>query len=432
MLERIRTAAARLGTWPRLHSRTVRLRLSALYGALFLLCGAGLLTVTYVLMSKTTSSSGCFADFNGLSVCTTGTPPADSPRHGSISMGSHPVPRALAPHELAALAAREHTHVLHQLLLRCGIALAIMAAVSIALGWVVAGRVLRPLRKITQAAQDISATNLHARLGLAGPNDELKELGDTIDGLLARLEAAFDAQRRFVANASHELRTPLTVMRALLQMTLTDPAATLETFRATCEDALAEGERQARLIDALLVLARSERGLDHREPLDLATVADSVVLGLAGNAEHPEIDVQTSLAPAPTEGDARLVERLLTNLVDNAVRHNTPGGIVEVVTGTRAGGAFLGVANSGPPIPAADLARLFLPFQRRDADSSDTDEGLGLGLSIVQAIADAHGATIAAWPRPAGGLHMEITFAVAAPTDARPVVGTVRDRQPVG
>jgi signal transduction histidine kinase len=313
------------------------------------------------------------------------------------------------------LAATQHAHEMHQLLVQSGIALAIMATVSIALGWIVAGRVLRPLRTITKVTQDISATNLHERLALSGPDDELKKLGATIDALLTRLEAAFDAQRRFVANASHELRTPLTVTRALLQMTLTDPDATLATFRTTCQDVLAEGEHQERLVDALLVLARSERGLDHREPFDLAVITDDVLLTLTPRIERLGLRVAASINPAPSDGDARLAGRLVSNLIDNALRHNIAGGRIDVDTGTRAGQSFVSVTNTGAVIPADEVGRLFQPFQRLRADSTDNGDGLGLGLSIVQAIADAHNGTITAHPQTHGGLHIEVVFP-AVPT----------------
>lgn len=416
MLRRIRHRLTPPATRPHVRPRSIRLRLTALYGALFLICGAGLLAITYALMWHVPGNA-CYTG-QGISLCT-----ADSGRHGTSSgaptqaQGSGTDPTALTLEQVEALARNQHAHEMHQLLIRSGIALAIMTAVSIALGWVVAGRVLRPLRKITEVTQAISATNLHERLALTGPDDDLKKLADTIDKLLARLEAAFDTQRRFVANASHELRTPLTLIRALLQMTLTDSDATLDSFRSTCQDVLAEGERQENLIDALLVLARSDSGLDHREPLDLSTITQIVLLALGPRADRLGLRLDTSLQPGPTDGDPRLAERLVTNLIDNALRHNTVGGHVEIATGTTAGQAFVSVTNSGPSIAPQDMERLFQPFQRLGADSTDHSEGLGLGLSIVAAVADAHDATIEAHPRPAGGLHIEVTFPPATSRD---------------
>jgi signal transduction histidine kinase len=296
------------------------------------------------------------------------------------------------------------------------------------LGWLVAGRVLRPLRTITEAANEISATNLHARLALAGPNDELKRLGDTMDNLLARLEGAFDAQRRFVANASHELRTPLTLIRALLQMTLTDPHATIDTFRSACREVLAVGDQQDRLIEALLVLARSERGLDHRERLDLADVTDTVLTALRPQADRLDIRVEASMRPAPIDGDKRLAERLVTNLIDNALSHNVIGGRVEIETGTKAGHSFVSVANTGPVVPQDEVPRLLQPFQRLGPESTRHDEdGLGLGLSIVQAVATAHDAALTAQARSNGGLRVDVSFPSPSPNTAARDTATHRD-----
>ena len=241
----------------------------------------------------------------------------------------------------------------------------------------------------------------------------MKELGDTFDDLLDRLQAAFDAQRHFVANASHELRTPLTLTRALLQMTLSDPDATMESFRATSEEVIAVGQDQERLIEALLVLARSERGLDHREPLDLSTVADHVLLTRQPELERRHLELAATIHPAPINGDPRLAERLVVNLVDNALRHNITNGRVEVTTGTSADRSYLSVANTGPRIPPDDVDRLFEPFQRLNANPTGNGDGVGLGLAIVRAIANAHDANIAIGANNDGGLHIEISFPTA-------------------
>ncbi|MBL7622200.1 HAMP domain-containing histidine kinase [Frankia sp. AgB1.8] len=408
------------------------MRLTAVYGALFLLSGAGLLAITYALMWHVPGDT-CYTGPDGLNACV-----AESGGHGDApstamteGQGRAAAPFALTPEDLKALAADQHAHEMHQLLIRSGIALAVAAATSVALGWLVAGRVLRPLRRITEATQAISATNLHERLAVPGPDDELRRLADTIDALLGRLDAAFDAQRRFVANASHELRTPLTVIRAMLQMTLTDPDATLDTVRATCQEVLVEGERQDRLIDALLVLARSERGLDHREPLDLAGITEAVLATVGPKSDLLQIDVRAALDVAPTAGDVRLAERLVTNLVDNALHHNLAGGRVDIETGTTPRHAFLTVSNTGPAICLDDVDRLFQPFQRLGADSTASGDGLGLGLSIVQAIATAHDATIQARPRPAGGgLRIQVDFPLgqrSSETQGRPKQAAVRD-----
>jgi signal transduction histidine kinase len=388
-----------------LPGRTVRLRLTLLYGALFLVSGAVLLTITYVLVAHQYTGNDQIFGFSipaGADGSGTGTP---------VEPGTFPPPIPVPAGGNAVLVERHSEAALRELALQSGIALAIMAILSIWLGWLVAGRVLRPLRTITDATRDISATNLHRRLALEGPDDELKRLANTVDGLLGRLEAAFDAQRQFVANASHELRTPLTYERALLEVALADPDATAETLRETCERVLAAGEQQERLIEALLTLSRSQRGLDQRKPFDLAAVAAEVLESRRPEAEHKQLHIDTALDPAPTSGDAALGERLVANLVDNAVRHNVPAGRIEVATGTKNGHAVLSIANSGPVVPAEELDRLFQPFQRLSSDRDDgQDDGVGLGLSIVQAIASAHGATVEPRVRPEGGLAIEVGF----------------------
>jgi signal transduction histidine kinase len=312
--------------------------------------------------------------------------------------------------QLEVQARQQHASVLHQLLIHSGIALAAMVLASIALGWIIAGRVLRPLRTITTAARDISANNLHQRLALEGPGDELKELGDTFDDLLARLEASFQSQRRFVANASHELRTPLARQRTVAQVALANPDATVGSLRAAHERALASGAEQERLIEALLTLTRVQAGLDRREAFDLATVTHQVLLSRRLEADARGLDVRAALSPTPTTGDARLIERLIANLVDNALRHNVPDGRVEVGTATEGGHALLSVINSGPVVPVTAVDELFQPFERLGADRTRQVDGLGLGLSIVQAIANAHDATIAVHPQAGGGLQIEVRF----------------------
>jgi signal transduction histidine kinase len=286
------------------------------------------------------------------------------------------------------------------------VALAAMVLVSIVLGWLVAGRFLRPLRTITATARDISATNLHRRLGLTGRTDEFAELASTLDDLFGRLEAAFASQRHFVANASHELRTPLTAERTLLQVALADPDATVDSLRAACRDVLTLGEGQERLIEALLTMAGGEQGVEQREPFDLAVVARGVLL----TRQTEGIEVDSALGAAPAAGDPRLVESLVANLVDNALRHNVPGGRVEIATATVEGGARITVGNTGPVVPPDEVERLFEPFQQLGGERIRHTAGHGLGLAIVQAIAGAHGAALTARSRPEGGLDIEVTF----------------------
>ncbi|HLX49344.1 MAG TPA: ATP-binding protein [Streptosporangiaceae bacterium] len=399
--------AARLSQ--RLPRRSVRLRLMLLYGVLFLLSGTVLLVITYVLVahrfpavmtahSEQGKQPGGVA-FNGLgTACSAAQFPGVPTRHITQCV-----------QEAKATLARQQAAEMNQLLTQSGVALAIMSVFSIALGWLVAGRVLRPLRTITATARRLSANNLHQRLALAGPDDELKELSDTFDGLLARLEASFAAQRQFVANASHELRTPLARQRTVVEVALADPERTVGSLSQACTQVLAAGEQQERLIEALLTLARSQRGLDRREPVELAAVIEGVLCSRQPEAERRGVTVDAGLGPGVLLGDARLAERLAANLVDNALRHNVPGGWVRIKSGSRPGYTFLAIANSGPVIAAGEVDRLFEPFQRL-AGSRVSRDGLGLGLSIVRAIAAAHHAQLRARPIPTGGLDIQLRF----------------------
>jgi signal transduction histidine kinase len=394
-----------LPRWPRLPRRTARLRLTALYGAaVFLACGAVVIVVSYLVYDLL---DGPAQD------------PVLSQYHIRRGKGPVAVPTA------ATSTSVNHVAVIHvaglgkftfgrqQLLICSGISLVVIAMAAVAIGWLIAGQVLRPLRTITAAARRISASSLHERLALAGPDDELKELADTLDNLFARLEAAFDAQRHFAASASHQLRTPLTRERVLLQVTLADPASTPATWLAVSQELLASNREQERLIEALLTLASGEAGLGEREPVDLAAVASATIAGAA--TSHLCLDVRASIQPAAFDGDPLLIQQLVTNLIDNAVRHNIPGGDIEVTTGTSQGCAVLSVTNSGQVIPLAEVDRLFQPFQQIGPRPARRDGGHGLGLSIVRAIATAHAATITARPRPGGGLAIEVAFPATRP-----------------
>lgn len=313
----------------------------------------------------------------------------------------------------------------HAALLVAGIGL-IAAVAAVAGAWWLAGRFLRPLRAITTAAQEISATNLQRRLELTGPDDELTQLGRTLDGLFGRLETSFEAQRRFVANASHELRTPLAGQRTLLQVALADPDANTESLRAACEQALELGEQQERLMNALLTLATSECGIERSEPLDLAQIAETAMAERQELAESHEIAIQASLSAAATNGEATLLKLLVANLVDNALRHNVTDGSVSVVTTTASGQPTLTVVNTGPLVPEATLERLFEPFRTTSADRIRHSNGHGLGLAIVRAIADSHSATIDARARPSGGLEITVTFPALQPGCGQRTETTVR------
>jgi signal transduction histidine kinase len=391
--------------------RTVRLRLTLLFGSLFLVSGVGLLAITYVLVGQASPGVVSYEGNNGLTGTIDGPPNMNGTTQRvdvgpNVSDSQREDPATVA----RTASARAKSAQMHELLAQSGIALAIMAVVSVVLGWIIAGRILSRLRTITATARDISATNLHRRLALDGPDDELKEMGDTFDDLLARLEASFRAQRQFVANASHELRTPLTRQRVLSQVALSDPDATVQSLRAAHRRVLVAGAQQERLIEALLTLARGQGGFEVREPFDLASLTEQALATRRPEALSRGLTLRAGLAPAPAAGDPRLAERLITNLVDNALRHNVPDGMLEVITGVEHGRPVLHVTNTGPEVPEPAIERLFQPFQRLGSERTSKAEGLGLGLSIVQAIAKAHDATVDARPRLGGGLSLKVTF----------------------
>jgi signal transduction histidine kinase len=396
---------ARRGRLPR---RTARLRLTLWYGGLFLAFGTALLAVTYALVVQAFAGNTA-----GNALCQ---------RPGLRC-------RAIGAQQALALALRDHAAVLHELLTRSATALAVMTVLAVALGWIVADRVLRPLRAITAAARQISAASLAERLALEGPDDELRQLAGTFNGLLARLEASFRAQRQFIANASHELRTPLARQRVISQVALADPAASADSLRAAHERVLASGAEQQQLIDALLALAQGQAGLDTTEPVNLADVTRQVAAARRADADHRNLTVHLKLSPALTAGSPRLIEQLAANLVDNALRHNLAGGQVDISTQTVSSDAVLSVSNTGPAVPADAIGQLFRPFQRLCTDRVSRSEGFGLGLSIVRAIADAHGASLTARPRPGGGLQIQAAFPGAHLT--RPLPDT-RPRTPEG
>ncbi|TDB81344.1 HAMP domain-containing sensor histidine kinase [Micromonospora sp. KC721] len=291
-------------------------------------------------------------------------------------------------------------------------AIAGLVVVSLLLGWFVAGRFLRPLRTITATAREISASDLHRRLGRTGLHDEFTDLAETLDDLFQRLQATFESQRHFVANASHELRTPLTAERTVLQVALADPDATAETLRSACHEVLTLNGQQERLIEALLALAHGEQGPQLRIPLDVAGTAAEVVAARHQDAARRSIRMHTALDPAPATGDPDLIECLVVNLIDNAVRHNAPGGWVEISTTTTATGGAIRISNSGPMVPPDEVDALFQPFRQvgnRRTRHPD-GHGHGLGLAIVRAIVAAHGATLDARTRATGGLDIEIGF----------------------
>jgi signal transduction histidine kinase len=404
---RQRTLLARRLHLPR---RTIRLRLALLYGGLFFISGAVLLALTYTAASRTHGAYSQAVPAPLIRTSSVAAPAQVSVAPQGRQVG--PIPRG-SPRQgvlVSIVDPNQRSADLRVLAIVSVIALAIMAAVSMGLGWLIAGRVLRPLRTITTAARDISATNLHRRLALDGPNDEFKELGDTFDGLLVRLDASFHSQRQFVANASHELRTPLARLKTLVQIALADPNATQESLRAAHERVLASERQLEELIDALLNLAGSERDLDRREPVDLMTVTDGVLAGRCPEIERRDLRLNATLGPAAVEGNPRLIERLVANLIDNAITHNLAGGRIDVATATEVGQAVLSVANDGPVIQPEELDRLQQPFQRLGTARTNHGDGHGLGLSIVHAIATAHGATLSVHSQAAGGIHVTVRF----------------------
>ena len=286
----------------------------------------------------------------------------------------------------------------------------IMAALALGIGWLIAGRVLRPLRTITATAREISARNLSQRLAVDGPDDEFRQLGHTLDGLFGRLEASFEAQRHFVANASHELRTPLAAEKTVLQVALADPDASAAALRSACTTALQWTEQQEHLIDALLTLASSQRGIERWEPFDLADIARDAVLHHHRAAESRGIHIGATLSAAPATGDPALAESLITNLVGNAIRHNVDGGWVEISTAIADGRADIAVSNTGPLISRDEIDNLFQPFQRTGAQRTGSGPGHGLGLAIVSAIVGVHGAGLGVSARPEGGLRITVSF----------------------
>lgn len=356
----------------RIPRRSLHLQLTLLYAVPFLISGVVLLAIP-LLGNKQVTPAGLVED------------PAGAP-----GQGGHPDPQ----------------------LTTSAWAIAGMVVVSLLLGWFIAGRFLRPLRTITATAREISASDLHRRLGRTGLHDEFTDLAETLDDLFQRLQAAFESQRHFVANASHELRTPLTAERTVLQVALADPDATAETLRSACHEVLALNDQQVRLIEALLTLANGEQGRQLHTPLDLADTVAEVVAARRQDAGRRGIRMHTALDRAPATADPDLIERLVVNLIDNAVRHNAPGGWVEISTTTTATGGTIRVSNSGPVVPPGELDALFQPF--RQAGNRRTrhpdGHGHGLGLAIVRSIAEAHDATLDARARPAGGLDIEIGF----------------------
>ncbi|WP_336209471.1 sensor histidine kinase [Nonomuraea sp. LPB2021202275-12-8] len=393
---------------------TLRARLTVVYGALFLLAGLVLIAVTYLLFNQELTRM--------LDMKYGSSPTGDRVRIISLIRDG----RLLSPEESLAFVKEQELDLrsvaVSSLLVQGAIALALVGGAAAWLGWVVAGRVLAPLHKVTATARRIAADpsadrRLHERIDLVGPRDEVKELADTFDSMVERLDQSFDGQRRFVANASHELRTPLTLNRALVELAMHRRTASPDVKRLG-ESLLEINARHERLISGLLLLARAEHEVADRSPVDLADVVSHVVAQTAPEAEQEKVTVHEAAFPAPTTGDALLLERLVMNLVENGIRHNIGDGTgwVRVASRTAPGGQVtVTVSNTGPAVPPYDVPELFKPFRRLNGDRLVTGRSAGLGLSIVRSVARAHGGDVVARPRGGGGLEVTAYLPYAHP-----------------
>ena len=397
--------------WRRPSSWSVRVRLTALYGGLFLLSGAVLLTITYLLVRG--------ADTPTFKPASPGSFPGSAGR-------AHRAPFSIAAAPASAYAARllnhQHGVDVHQLLVESGIAMGVMAVASVLLGWLVAGRVLSPLETITARTRQISEQNLHDRLALPGPHDELKQLADTIDALLARLETAFDAQRRFVANASHELRTPLAMMRTRLDVAIAKPEGIPPQTRALDAGLRKDLARADRLLESFLVLARAQHGaLPDRTLVSLDRIVIDTLATRRDQIAEQQLELRTALTPTAVTGNETLLARMIDNVIDNSVRHNQPNGFVNIACETIGTTAKLVIESDGPVLDQESVARLAEPFRRLGADRTGSEKSHGLGLSIVAAVAAAHDGALELRPRTQGGLRVQITVPVATAALAAPV-----------
>jgi signal transduction histidine kinase len=368
--------------------------MTALYSALFLATGGTMVAIVYLLQSRAVDSKPWLVVVDKATLRSVGGSGYSGRLHG-------PVP----PGQLTSDIAASHSSSLLHLLVISVTAIAALALVGVLVGWWLAGRVLRPLRRITATARRLSSRNLHERIALPGPADELRELADTFDGMLARLERAFDSQRKFIANVSHELRTPLAVQRTVLELGLSSPDA--EDVARVRDELLEANHRTEHLIGGLLSLARSDCGLERAEPVPLDALAREVADSFRQSAAAAGVRIELDTQPTTVTGDRVLLTQLVTNLVQNAVRHNHRDGDVRVIVSPDAG---LRVCNTGPVVPEERVDGLFEPFVRLASPRAGADgsDGAGLGLSIVRAICRAHGTSVSASARPGGGLDIRI------------------------
>ncbi|MET9412742.1 HAMP domain-containing sensor histidine kinase [Streptomyces klenkii] len=381
---------------------TIRIRLTLLYGGMFLMAGVLLLTIIYLLAADALTQG------NQLPFRILNANVETSASCRSLPQGSATNSDAFM-NGLRLCMEHQRAIALDGLLKRSLLALLGLAVIAFAFGYAMAGRVLSPLGKMTRTARRVAATDLSRRIELGGPEDELKELSDTFDEMLDRLERAFTAQQRFVANASHELRTPLAINRTLLEVTLSDPGAPPE-LQQLGKTLLATNERSEQLVEGLLLLARSDNEIVDRKPVDLAEVASRALDQTRSEAQDKGVELRGTRQPAVVQGNGVLLERIALNLVQNAVRYNAPDGWVEVTTEAQPGQAVLVVENTGPVVPAYELDNIFEPFRRLRTERTGSDKGVGLGLSIVRSVARAHGGRITAVPREGGGLIMRVVL----------------------
>ncbi|MEU5599429.1 HAMP domain-containing sensor histidine kinase [Streptomyces sp. NPDC020298] len=380
---------------------TIRIRLTLLYGGMFLIAGILLLSIIYLLAANALNvgSDLPFKIISGQVASDT----CNFPSRPSATELNH------AMNECVNLQRR---HALDDLLSRSLLALLGLAVIAFAFGYAMSGRVLSPLGRITRTARAVAGSDLSRRIELDGPDDELKELADTFDDMLERLQRAFTAQQRFVGNASHELRTPLAINRTLLEVHLSDPGAPVE-LQQLGKTLLATNERSEQLVEGLLLLARSDNQIVERKPVDLAEVASQAIDQVHAEAEAKGVGIRGERKPAVVQGNGVLLERIALNLVQNAVRYNvSENGWVDVVTAVEHGQAVLIVSNTGPVVPAYEIDNLFEPFRRLRTERTGSDKGVGLGLSIARSVARAHGGHIAATPREGGGLVMRVTLPI--------------------
>ncbi|MFB6962267.1 sensor histidine kinase [Streptomyces sp. NPDC056309] len=385
---------------------TIRIRLTLLYGGMFLIAGILLLSIIYLLAAQglRTGNQPLFkiVDFNALRVTSSDCPGVDN---GNLSLSEFNA-------AISACIDHQRQAALDSLLSRSLLALLGLAVIAFAFGYAMAGRVLSPLGRITRTARAVAGSDLSRRIELDGPDDELKELADTFDDMLERLQRAFTAQQRFVGNASHELRTPLAINRTLLEVQLSDPHAPME-LQQLGKTLLATNERSEQLVEGLLLLARSDNQIVERKPVDLAEVASQAIDQVHGEAEAKGVEIRGERKPAVVQGNGVLLERIALNLVQNAVRYNVAEeGWVEVVTDAQHGQAILVVTNTGPVVPAYEIDNLFEPFRRLRTERTGSDKGVGLGLSIARSVARAHGGHISAQPREGGGLVMRVALPI--------------------